>query len=325
MNVFFSSKMVSFAIVLFLGLNSFSVKAGCSIGSQAQTIQFPAITITPSDRGSVGTVLYSTSIQVGQINFSCGSGVKSSWRSFYTRAEASKTAIDNVYSTNVAGIGLRIKWPQSRSDNAWVPGSYSCQGNCIEPADKMVLEFVQTGVASSGTIPAGAIVGISVSPDSEPGNTLTLLNISLGEVTVSTRSCAIYASTNNVDLGEYSLADVIKTNFSGEKKDFTITLDCPAETSAKITFEGRTAWGMDTGVIENAGDAKNAYIRLYQKSGQRYTAKAINTEASFGSSAAFTGKRTVTYAGEMYFDDSTRANATAGSVTANVIYTLTLN
>lgn len=314
-------------ILTLIFITGFASEAGaqCSTGSFPQTVYFPSATITPSERGSAGTVLYSFAMSVNEISFDCGSGVKSSWYSTFTRPEAGRTSLTNVYTTNVPGIGIRIKWPQSRAENAWVPGSYSCQGSCIEPADKVLLELVQTGVASSGTIPSGIIATVVVSPDNQSNNTVTLLNISVGEVTVAVRSCAIYASTNSVDLGTYSLADVVKAKFVGEKKEFTITLDCPQSTSAKITFEARSAWRMSTGIIENSGDAKNAYIKLYQKSGQRYTAKALNTSASFGSSASFTGQRTVTYAGEMYFDDSTRANATAGSVTANIIYTMTLN
>lgn len=312
-------------MLTFIVVFASKANAQCSINPSTQEIHFPSATIMPSQRGSAGTVLYSVTLSVGQINFNCGTNLKSTWRSAFARPEANKTSLANVYATNVAGIGLRIKWPLSRAENAWVPGNYSCLGNCVEPADKILLELVQTGVTANSTIPAGLIASIFLSADNDPTNKVTLLNIYSGEITVAVRSCAIYASSNSVDLGTYSLADVAKAKFTGDKKDFSITLDCPQNTSAKITFEGRTAWGMGTGIIENSGDAKNAYIKLYQKSGQRYTARALNTAASFGSSASFTGVRTVTYAGEMYFDDSTRAIVTAGSVAANIIYTLTLN
>lgn len=319
------SRVLFFVVLASAGISS-GASATCIMNSRLQTITFPAITVTPSEKGNVGTVLASVTMPLGKIDYSCGNNVASTWYSSYNRPEMAKTSVTHVYSTNISGIGIRIRWPQNRGDNSWLPGNYSCRGNCSEPADKVLLEVVQTGnVSNSGEVYAGQIATVVVSPDDAPQNTLTLLNINIYGITVNVRSCSIYSSTNSIDLGKYSLADVIKSGFTGDKKDFSITVDCPEKTSAHITFEGKTAWGMETGVIENAGDAKNAYVRLYQKSGTRYTAKALNTSASFGSSAPFTGKKTVTYAGEMYFSNTTRPNATAGSVVANIVYTLTLD
>lgn len=322
----FNNKLSVFlcAFLALTGLFSFSAKSECTKSSSLSTVSFVPINVTPSDRGAAGTVLYSVSVSVPPINYTCGTVVKTTWKSTFSRPEMIKSAINNVYETNVPGIGIRIRWPASRGDNAWIPGAYSCQGNCTEPADKVLLEIVQTGNAISGTIPAGRLATIDLSADSAPQNTINLLNIDIGTITVNVRSCAIYASNNSVDLGSYSLVDIQKTGFVGAQKDFTITLDCPEQTSAKITFEGKNAWGMSSSVLENTGTAQNAYIKLYQKSGQRYTAKALNKQASFGSAASFSGTRSVTYAGQMYFDNSTRANATAGTVSANVIYTLTI-
>lgn len=314
-----------YIIVIISGVASFTAGASCVLTSPALNINIPALTLSPSEKGTVGTVLYSSRIHVSQIGYNCGSGVRSSWISSYSRSEMSKSSLSNVYNTALPGIGIRVKWPENRADNAWVPGSYSCQGSCIEPADYILVEFVQTGNVTGGIISSGGLFTVAVSPDSEPQNTLTLLTVNLGLVTVNVSSCSIYASTNSIDLGSYSLSDIKKSGFQGDKKDFTITLDCPVSSSAKITFEGKNAWGMSSGVIENSGDAKNAYIKLYQKNVVRYIEKALNTAGNFGSSTAFTGKRTVTYAGEMYFEDSSRENVTAGTVSANIIYTLTIN
>ncbi|MCX8962425.1 type 1 fimbrial protein [Erwinia psidii] len=318
-------QMSLYIIVTISGIASFSVGASCTLTSPALTVNIPALMLSPTEKGAVGTSLFSRSIPVSQVGYDCGSDVRSSWTSAYTRPEISKSSLTNVYNTGLAGIGIRIKWPASRADNAWVPGTYSCQGSCIEQADDILVEFVQTGNVSGGTIPAGSIITVAVSPDNDPQNTLTLLTVNLGLVTVQVSSCAIYADTNSVNLGDYSLSAIKASGFQGDKKDFTITLDCPTSSSAKITFEGKNAWGMSSGVIENAGSAKNAYIKLYQKNVVRYTEKALNTADNFGSSTAFTGKRTVTYAGEMYFEDGTRESVTAGTVTANIIYTLTIN
>lgn len=324
----FSSKFFYFVInigLMLAAISSFTAKAECSLTTLPATINIPDLTLSPSDRGQVGTVLYSVSLPAPSISYTCGNSVRSTWYSTYVRPEMSRTNIENVYETGIAGIGIRIKWPESRAQNAWVPGNFSCQGNCFEAADKIKIEFVQIGNAQSSTLAAGEIVDISVSADNAPQNKKTILTINLGTVTVNARSCSIYASNNNVDLGDYSLVDIKKTGFLGDRKDFTITLECYNPTSAKITFEAKKAWGMGDSVMENAGTSKNAYIKLFQKSGSRYTEKPLNSTFSFGSTSSFTGQRKVTYAGQMFFSESNRAQVTAGTVTANVVYTLTIN
>lgn len=312
-----------FVIALLSGVISFMAGANCTLNTSPGRIDIPALILSPSERGTVGTVLYSTRLKVPQIGYSCGSGVSSTWRSSYSRAEMSQSALTNVYTSGLAGIGIRVKWPESRANNAWIPGSYQCQGNCIEPSDYLLIEFVQTGNVTGGTIASGNLLNINVAPVSNPQNSLTLLTVNLGLVTVNVSTCAIYASSNSIDLGDYTLSEVKASGFQGDKKDFTITLDCPASSSAQITFEGRNAWGMSSGVIANSGSAQNSYIKLYQKNIRRYTEIPLNTTITFASN--FTGMRSVTYAGEMYFDESTRKSITAGSVTANIIYTLTIN
>ncbi len=323
-----SRKFIHFVInigLILVGISSFTTKAECSLTTQPATINIPDLTLSPSDRGQAGTVLYSVSLPAPRIGYTCGNSVKSTWRSTYVRPEMSKTNMANVYETGISGIGLRIKWPENRAQNAWVPGNYSCQGDCFEAADKIKIEFVQTGNTQSATLVAGEIVDISVSADNAPQNQKTILTINLGAVTVNARSCSIYASNNNVDLGDYSLVDIKKTGFLGDIKDFTITLECYNPTSAKITFEAKKAWGMADSVMENGGTSKNSYIKLFQKSGQRYTEKPLNSAFNFGSSGSFTGQRKVTYAGQMFFSESNRDQVTAGTVTANVVYTLTIN
>lgn len=311
-------------LLLLAGMLSFNAWAACSMSTPLQNITFPSFTIVPSDRGTVGTVLASYTLPVSRIAYTCGSGVSAQWTSSYSRAYI-KTAISNVYNTNVDGIGIRIRWPQTQTENSWVPGAYTCRDNCVQANDNILLELVQTGTAASGVIPSGLIATVTLAAENAPQDKLTILNISTGEITVAVRSCSIYASTNRIDLGDYSLADINKSGFTANKKDFSITLDCPVSTSAKITFEGKNAWGMTSGVLDNMGSAKNVFVKLYQKSGQRYTEKALNKTENFGSSAAFTGQRSVTYAGEMYFDDALRNDISAGNVSANIIYTLTLN
>lgn len=287
----------------------------------------PDILLTPSEKGTPGTVLYSQKIGVPEISYNCGTSVKSTWRSAYARPEFSKTSIGNVYSTGIAGIGIRIRWPESRGSNSWVPGAYQCQGSCIEPGDYLVIEFVQTGNSQSGVIAAGPLVEVNVSPDNNPAQQATLLRINNSSITVQVRSCAIIASTNSVDLGDYSLADLKKSGATVPKKDFQITLNCPSRSSAQIQFDGITAWG-ESALLKNNGSAEYVYVKLYNKYSSCsfcYNEIALNEKINFGSAASFTGSRSVNYAAEMFFNESTRSRITAGTVEASVIFTLTIN
>lgn len=291
-------------------------------------ITLPDIVLTPSQKGTPGTVLYSKRFQVPAISYFCGTSVYSTWRSAFVRSEFIKSSIDNVYSTGIAGIGVRIKWPESRGINAWVPGSYQCQGSCTEPSDGLLVEFVQTGNSQSGIITAGLLMEVNVAPDSSPGQQTTLLRLHNNLITVQIRSCSIIASSDHIDLGDYFLADVMKSGTTAPKKNFHITLNCPNRSSAQIQFDGVTAWGQGSSMLKNKGDAKYVYVKIYTKYGPCaacYRDIKLNEKINFGSAAPFVGTRKVDYAAEMYFDDANREKITAGSVEASVIFTLTIN
>lgn len=310
-------------VIVFLPCASY---AACIVDHPI-TFNMRDILLTPSEKGTPGTVLYSEKIGIPEISYSCGTSVRSTWRSTFARPEFSRTSLDNVYSTGIAGIGIRIKWPESRGLNGWVPGAYQCQGRCIEPGDYLVVEFVQTGDSQSGVIAAGPLIEVNVSPDDNPTQQTTLLRLNNSTVTVQIRSCAIIASTNYIDLGDYSLADLKRTGVTVPKKDFQITLNCPSSSSAQIQFDGITAWG-ERALLKNNGSAEYVYVKLYNKFGscaRCYNEIALNEKINFGSAAPFTGSRSVNYAAEMFFNESTRDKMTAGTVDASVVFTLTIN
>jgi len=314
-------------VCIFLIMMSYSTKSlsKCFVSGNLSNISFPSITLTASEKGTMNTVLYRFSVPISSINFNCGQSVVATWKSEFSRPEFSSTSIPNTYTTTIPGVGIRVKWPASRGQNAWVPGSYSCTGNCVEPADRIVIEFVQIGVIKSGVIHAGNLVNISVSADNNPQDSVAMLTINIGEVDINVRSCSIYASDNSVDLGDYSLIDVNKSGYQGDMKDFSITLDCPETSSARIQFDGTNPWGMTGGILVNSGSANHAYTRLYSKLGTGYRELTLNRMINFGSVTSFKGVRKVDYAAQMYFDESKRNLVTAGNVNSNVVYTLSID
>lgn len=302
-------------------------QAACNLANFID-LRLPDIVLTPSQKGTPGTVLYSYRMPVSNLSYSCGMNVYSTWRSNFVRPEFIKTSINNVYSTGIAGVGVRIKWPQSRGINAWVPGSYQCQGACTEPSDALLIEFVQTGNSQSGIITPGPLMEVKVSPDNDPTQEITLLRLHNNNIRVQIRSCSIIASSNHIELGDYFLPDVKKTGTTAPKKEFSITLDCPNPSTAQIQFDGITAWGQDPSLLKNQGDAKYVYVKIHNKyaaCAKCYRDIRLNELTDFGSAAPFQGTRKVNYAAEMYFDDANRNKITAGSVEASMVFTLTIN
>ncbi|YCH30129.1 hypothetical protein M1D48_18690 [Erwinia sp. D4-22] len=302
-------------------------QAACTFGTPVD-ITLPDIVLTPSEKGTPGTVLHSQKIRIPAINYSCDSTSFSTWRSSFTRSEFAKTSLDNIYSTGIAGIGVRIKWPESRGMNAWVPGAYQCQGHCSEPSDNLVIEFVQTGNSRSGVISAGSLMEVNVSSDNAPDQKTTLLRVHNNPITVQIRSCSIIASSNHIDLGDYALSDVTKSGFTAPKKDFQITINCPSRSTAQIQFDGITEWGQEASLIKNQGSAKYVYVKLKNKYGscaRCYDDVYLNEKLYFGEAAPFIGTRSVNYAAEMIFDEGNRSKITAGNVEASVVFTLTIN
>ena len=302
-------------------------QAACQVLMKKE-ITLPDIILTPSEKGTPGTVLYSQRLAIPALSYTCGPAVYSTWRSTFARSEFGKTSLDNVYSTGIAGIGVRIKWPASRGINAWVPGSYQCQGNCIEPADALLIEFVQTGNSHSGVITPGALMEVNVSADNAPAQQSNLLRIYNSRITVQVRSCSIVASTNHIDLGDYALADVVKSGVTVPKKPFQIALNCPQTSSAQIQFDGLTAWGEGPFLLKNKGSAQNVYVKLYSKYGpcaNCYNELPLNQKIDFGTGIPFSGTRSVNYAAEMVFNENSRDKITAGNVDASVVFTLTID
>lgn len=304
---------------------SAAVQSKCIYTTNIGTINFPSVTLSASEKGTINTILYRYSIPINRVDYSCGQAVVATWKSEFSRPEFNSTNISNTYTTGIPGVGIRVKWPESRGQNAWIPGSYSCTGQCFEPSDNMVIEFIQIGTIKPGTVQAGPIAKIYLAAANSPQDSVVLMNINIGQIDVNVRSCSIYASTNSIDLGEYILSDVKKNGFQGEFKDFSITLDCPEKSSAKIQFDGTNPWGMSGGTLVSSGTAKYAYTRLYSKIGSRYRELTLNSLISFGSVAAFTGIRKVDYAAQMYFEDSKRSLITAGNINSNVVYTLSID
>lgn len=294
--------LMKIACILFIGLAFYIFPAeaanNCSITSgSVMNIAITLPTLRPASNGSSGTVLGTAEVQAPGISYNCGTNIRNTWRSKFTRPELStESTVPNVYQTNIPGVGIRLSWPTSRG--AYFPTAYPCNGACSERADTVKLEFVQTGTISAGIIPAGKIGEVQVTADTNPGAPLTLMNVTLSSaVDVQPKSCAILTTYQNVDLGSYSIADFTSKKITkGVVKDFELILDCPVTVPVKIEFTGEQSIGASKGVIKNCETnecAKSVEVKLMNSMGMSIDvtgdkSKAINV-------GNVTGKKTLKY------------------------------
>ncbi|QLG86262.1 fimbrial protein [Enterobacter roggenkampii] len=235
------------------------------------------ITLNPADKGSTGTVLWSKMYTAPNIKYICDESTQTQWHTAYSRNYLS-SSVDKVYTTEIPGIGIRMKWP-ANAGNTWVPGNsgspVTCSPSCSIDNSTVLVEFVQTGNINQGEseIPAGEMVNVKVKPLLTPEDALRILTINFSApIKVNTRSCSIYPSSTNVDLGTYSIASFQNTlNYQGDKKDFSITITCPEQAQVGLTFSSliNTKFASMIGLLgveTGEGYAKNFAIMVYEKS-----------------------------------------------------------
>ncbi|AVH18691.1 type 1 fimbrial protein [Enterobacter sp. SGAir0187] len=240
------------------------------------------ITLNVIKQREVGTVLWSKTYQVPNVGYSCDELTQSSWHSSYTRSYI-QSQMDNVYKTEIPGIGIRMRWP-TQSSSSWLPGNSgsptTCSTGCGVKNSTVLVEFVQIGSLTEGEsyIPTGMVAEASVIPTADSSEKLPIMTINFGTaIKVVTVSCSIYPSATNVDLGTYNIADFQNDDAKqGNKKDFSITVGCPSTQDIGITFNSliNTPLGALTGVIgveSGDGYASNFGIRLFEKNSAAIT------------------------------------------------------
>lgn len=304
----------------------------CELTSPLATLNITDnITLNPAEQGIAGTVLWSKTYQVPDISYKCNSSTQSTWHSFFTRSYIT-SQIENVYVTEIPGIGIRMKWP-TQSTGSWLPGNsggaVSCSTGCSIKNSSVLIEFVQTGTLSAGEryIPVGSVAEASVLPTADPSEQLSILSIVFGTaIKVVPRSCAIYPSSNYIDLGTYSLADFVNDDSKqGDRKEFTVTVACPDPSTVTLQFDSliNTDFASATGVLgveTGEGYAKNFAIRLYEKGRFNSSALSLGTATEY----SVTSILTKSYEAEIYVPTNIirKSQLTAGRVVGAVLYTM---
>lgn len=319
--------------LLIMLLASFAVNAAtCKLNSAEAILNISDdITLHPAEKGAAGAVLWSKTFTMPDVKYVCNTDSTTLWRSTYSRNYIS-TAQDNVYATEVAGVGIRIKWPASGA-GVWVPGNSSslvCKTGCSMTGTTVLIEFVQTGTISQGdsSIPAGEIAKAAVSPTTDPNDKLQIMTINFGSsIKVVTFTCSVYPSNTNIDLGTYNLSYFQNSvSAQGEKKPYSLTFTCPQTTAITVMFTSLPSppYGSATGVIgveEGDGYANGFSVRLYEKA-----STYVSNPVKIGTDYTFTVQSSLTksYEAQIYIptniDRSKKLGA--GRIVGVVQYTI---
>ena len=323
-----------FSALLIMLLACSAVKAAtCRLNSAESILNIADdITLNPADKGAAGTVLWSKTFPMPDVKYICDTDNATIWHSTYSRNYIS-TAQDDVYATEIPGIGVRIKWPANGA-GMWIPGnstSLVCKTGCSITGNTVLIEFVQTGTLNQGEsyIPAGEIAKANVSPTANTNDKLQIMAINFGSsIKVVTRSCSIYPSSNSIDLGSYDLAYFSNSPSSqGEKKTFNITISCPTPADIALTFTStaNVPFGTGKGIIgveEGDGYATNFAIRLYEKLSGYSTLLILDKDYEYTVSSSLTK----TYGAQIYVPGGINRKTAlgAGNIVGAIQYTMAI-
>ncbi|EOA2962396.1 fimbrial protein [Yersinia proxima] len=318
-------KIILIPVVISISLMSVpAIAASCS-GPEHQA--FVSIgQLNPATDGVSGTIIGSQRISIPELNYNCGQNVLNSYTANYTRPTAGQSSIRDVYTTEIPGLGIKIIWPVTRATA--FPLSYNCSNNCTESADELLIEFIQIGRISAGTIPSGKIADVVLKAVNETSNTVTLLTISLAtDINIVSKACMVENPEISVDLGSYSISDFQGTSKQGDKIPFNIYIKCPQNSSVKIAFQvaDQQPVGSATGFIANtipasSGGAKGIGTKMLSANG--ITAQGVTGGLSNAYSIDAGTTEILKYNAQMFITD--RANITSGNVAGRVYFNLTI-
>lgn len=305
--------------------------ASCQLDTQKMVINIADdITLNVHANAAPGTKLWEKHIPVSELKYTCTSDTTAEWRSMYSRPYT-QSILQDVYMTEISGIGIRIKWPENATTNNTVPGdsgmATTCQYSCTVIASSLSIEFIQTGSIAKGThsIPAGEIAYANVIPTAAPGNTLSILSVNLNSaVTINVTACTIVPSTTNVNLGNYNIAFFQNGTEQGAKKEFQIKIDCPQAQDIGLTIKPIIAAGFgsnkgEIGIESGPGYAKGFLIKLFDKG--TYISNPLGfDEVKYNINTSLTKK----YEAQIYVPTSvSRENdLSVGRIASSVQYTL---
>lgn len=233
---------------------------------------------------------------------------------------------NNVFSTNISGVGFRIKYQRGSGTSSYLPFSSKHTNPpsgvrnyvSINPGAKFLVELIKTGPMESRstiTLPAVATIsGDSLSP---------LVFVQAGSVSLLVKpSCTVEGSNpKRVDFGSFGPRDVTTSN--GPTRPLNFSLRCSGPTPVAMITASLTG-APDTDqptLLGNAGSATKLAIRLRDAQSKQLISpndanSTLTLEPKGNTAPQFNLEATVLRVGS--------ESPTAGNIRANATFTLSI-
>lgn len=284
------------------------------------------IQLTPSvSAPSSPTVLFERRYATGRVSFTCNGSTQ--WQSSYSRPYTA-SAHSNIYTTEIPGIGIRIKWPEAYSDSYYLPStSTACLATCTINADNVKLEFVHIGAVKEGEqfIPAGELAKAYFL---NSNGASVFMRVSLAaNVVITPKSCAIYPSANHIDLGTYDKASFAKSG-AGSLVDFYLHVSCPVSSNIGLTFDSTnnvfSSGAGDIGADKGSVKGVSIKVSISTISPSLYSPITLQSKKYFFRNVL---EKNVQMRAQLFVKDAAafQSEGKAGKISGDLLYTMSIN
>jgi type 1 fimbria pilin len=196
---------------------------------------------------AVGEVFYTQEFPITGSFFailSCKPGDTTQWRVL----KGTATSIENVYSTNIAGVGMRTSWYQARAvvpffagqTTTWqlgmpgVSGSVAQNSLAINVSGKVVVELIKTASEVGSGALAGGVYTNNIAYPVYPFNSGVFLTTRIsgggGEIVPETGTCSI--GDLRVDMGAVPIGRFLGLGSTSGDTPFAVAFNCSGANGA---------------------------------------------------------------------------------------------
>ncbi|WP_186277445.1 fimbrial protein [Hafnia alvei] len=163
----------------------------------------------------------------------------------------------HLYQSGVAGVGISVQFGNNYADTA--PDTASGSGPVdLASTDNITVTLIKIGDVTPGNLTSGDLASDRVS--AEDGGWLNIRMFKLSGGAIRQASCQVSTPNIIVPMGTLQRADLSGLGATTGRKDFSIGLDCNAQTKVNLTINAAaalTATGL-TGVLAGSEDGGSA-------------------------------------------------------------------
>lgn len=311
------SLLKSGGIALVLSLSSFGARAACQFADGVSSelngyIHFGNIVVQRD--APVGSVLATAT--TGPYNGSRRvAGCTENWvfRWEPTQWKTLHPQGNNVYETNIPGVGIRITYK-----NWFVPRDFDLPASYVViDGEGIKATLFKMGPISGGTLTPGVLARASVR------NQFYIANATLGgNNTITTTACNITTPNVDVDMGRYDKSLFNGQGSTSEWRFFSIGLNCDKDARINVRFDATKDPSNIAGVmkLDNTDDAVTAAgigVQLYFEPNN---SPALLGQEQFYYTSLYGGAEVVKLKARYY---QTEPSIKAGLANATATFTLT--